>query len=287
MRLYYILSSGRSGSTILETLMNSSKEVFTLGEFHLLFLESDLNAKCGCGDYLNNDIIWSDIIKKFSSSRILFSKYRKTFSSKTGHYGKVIRINKLFQILFNLNTSESLGYSELNYKILIHLNDKLKDNKSYVDSSKDVYRFYDLYKSNLFDIYPIHLYKCSQSFVYSMIKSSKGPLRWFLLIRFSLRWLIENTLIKLILRKTKNKLVISYGELIENYSEVITSMYKKFDVCHSGKFTLYTQINHGIAGNISRNQSREIFIDDKYKYGLSHLEKQLITMLTFNLKSFK
>ena len=287
MKLFYILSSGRSGSTILETLMNSSEEVFTLGEFHLLFLESDINAKCGCGDNLNNDVIWSEIIKEFATSSRLFSKYRKTFSEKTGHYGKVIRKRKLIQILFNLNIDEDLAYSELNYKILNHLHNKLKDNKSYVDSSKDLYRFYDLNKSNLFNLYPIHLYKSSQSFVYSMIKSSKGILRWYLLIRFSLRWLIENTLIKLILRKTKNKLVISYQDLIKNYSEVIRSIYKEFDIEYTGKFTLHNQVNHGISGNSSRNKSRQIFFDNRYKNELSHWEKHLISILTFNLKSFK
>ncbi|PHS62306.1 MAG: hypothetical protein COB12_10955, partial [Flavobacterium sp.] len=56
------MGAGRSGTTLIATILGESKNIIAIGEMHQ-FLEHYLdNKKCSCDKYLNNCKFWSPII---------------------------------------------------------------------------------------------------------------------------------------------------------------------------------------------------------------------------------
>src|SRR5437868_12622660 len=62
LKLIYIASSGRSGSTVLELLLGAHSACWTLGEFHVLPWLLRTNVKpCGCGSPVAQCPFWQSI----------------------------------------------------------------------------------------------------------------------------------------------------------------------------------------------------------------------------------
>ena len=60
----YIAGYGRSGSTLLERILNCNKKLFALGEIaNLLSLINDRDSLCSCGRYIYQCEFWSNIIR--------------------------------------------------------------------------------------------------------------------------------------------------------------------------------------------------------------------------------
>ena len=65
INLVYIASSGRSGSTLLELILNNFDEVWTVGELNILPWEiKETTQFCGCGQEVKNCGFWSLVTKK-------------------------------------------------------------------------------------------------------------------------------------------------------------------------------------------------------------------------------
>lgn len=61
--IVYISGSGRSGSTLLERLIHSSKGVSALGEFHCLWRLDEADITCSCATPFKTDSFWQSILK--------------------------------------------------------------------------------------------------------------------------------------------------------------------------------------------------------------------------------
>ncbi|MFV0644494.1 MAG: sulfotransferase [Sphingomonadaceae bacterium] len=62
--VFYISGSGRSGSTLLERVLHSSRAVSAIGEFHCLWRLPMADINCSCGNVLTEDAIWQEILAK-------------------------------------------------------------------------------------------------------------------------------------------------------------------------------------------------------------------------------
>lgn len=63
-QILYISGSGRSGSTLLERMLNTSPDVLSVGELHCLWrLPSDA-ITCSCGKRICDDAFWSNILRR-------------------------------------------------------------------------------------------------------------------------------------------------------------------------------------------------------------------------------
>ena len=73
----YISGDGHSGSTLLDILIGSQKNVFGAGELNNISREGLLKEFCSCGEQLCYCELWSDIFEKWLvKSRITVDEYR-------------------------------------------------------------------------------------------------------------------------------------------------------------------------------------------------------------------
>lgn len=64
----YVCSSGRSGSTLLDLMLNSHPEMCALGEVHRIAKYLNENKLCTCGENLNDCQFWQNVFAEYRRS---------------------------------------------------------------------------------------------------------------------------------------------------------------------------------------------------------------------------
>ena len=104
--LIYIASTGRSGSTLLEILLDSFESIWTLGEIYVLPWEVKKNKGiCGCGKELNDCEFWAPIISEFKTLLDVngnIDRFRDDYS-----VSKFFRFRELINILLGKSISDA------------------------------------------------------------------------------------------------------------------------------------------------------------------------------------
>src|SRR5690625_1251357 len=62
----YVFGAGRSGSTVLATVLNDHEEIQNTGELHHFFSYLKNNEYCSCGNKFENCDFWGDVKKNLS-----------------------------------------------------------------------------------------------------------------------------------------------------------------------------------------------------------------------------
>src|SRR5258708_35064018 len=93
LKLVYVGSSGRSGSTVLEMMLGAHAAFWTLGEFHVLPWELRTNTKpCGCGSPMEQCSFWGPITQECKAELLDGSIDR----FRDGYWGdKTLRLGEL------------------------------------------------------------------------------------------------------------------------------------------------------------------------------------------------
>ncbi|MDY6853503.1 MAG: sulfotransferase [Thermodesulfobacteriota bacterium] len=291
--LIYIASTGRSGSTLLEILLDSFGSIWTLGEIYVLPWEIEKNkGTCGCGKKLNDCEFWAPIISRFKTLLELngnIHRFRDDYS-----VSKFFRFGELINILLGKKMSDTqslIDFCSANRKLLSAVK---KESSAYkntemsylVDSSKIFYRLFWLIQCNSISIKVIHITKDPRSFVYSKIKNEKLFLKKLLkAFRMSLRYTTENQLIERVLRNIpkENALFIRYEDLAthpeKKLEEIACWLNLKYEPGTIMDFR--SKKNHGIAGNIMRQGTQGVYLDEKWRINLSSVLKYLVILLTY------
>ena len=68
----YIICNGHSGSTLLEMILGSHSQVFSIGEIKHFSDYYKSEKICCCGSIINECEFWSEICKKMGSINIEF-----------------------------------------------------------------------------------------------------------------------------------------------------------------------------------------------------------------------
>ena len=287
IKLIYIASNGRSGSTLLDMMVGKHKLCHTLGEFQMLTIDYKLNLQpCGCGSKVSECIFWSDIYRQ--QKRVLtkgnIDKFRKDAT------GKVLRVNEIAQIMFGKKIDrkaiDKYGYE--NFQVMKTIHEKVNTIQTIeylIDASKDPYRLKWLIQSNYFDIFVLHIIKRPEAFVYSTQKQEKKfTNRLRITIRMSFRWVIENYIIFKVCNKylpPNHYIKIKYEEFCLDPNKELNQI---FDVINLPKNNTlsdsFSHINHAISGNTMRFKSDTIKLDEKWKGKLHLLQKILVMIIT-------
>lgn len=160
INLIYLLGAGRSGTTLLATLLNNHHQIETLGEMHQFYEFLDDNKNCSCGEKLINCNEWS-IPSKFLTCNI---QHRKKISKEEEAHRQIPKL-----LLSNSKHQEYLDIHEETFKS-IH---QQRKSKWYVDSSKYIARFLLLKKSKELNVKGIYLVRDSRGVVHSFQKKYK------------------------------------------------------------------------------------------------------------------
>ncbi len=76
LSIIYISGSGRSGSTLLERVFNSSPNTLALGEFHCLWRLPPERITCSCGLPFEQDDFWRDVLKRANIDKPVIDELR-------------------------------------------------------------------------------------------------------------------------------------------------------------------------------------------------------------------
>jgi len=286
INIIYIASTGKSGSTLLETILDNHEKCFSLGEFQVfpIDLKFDLQP-CGCSSKVAECQFWKDVYLK--NKTIIDHGSIDRFRNLTA--GKVLRWSELLEIFFNVPNKlhEINEYGYQNYTVLKTIKEKLNANVNFylVDSSKDPYRLKWLQQSNLFNIKVLHVLKRPQSFVYSNIKNEKNFfMRFYKLLRMSARWIIQNIIIEKVVMKYLTQdsyLKIMYEDLAEFHKNEIARICKFLEIRQIEDIMIgEMHKNHAISGNMMRFGKSKIELDEKWKSHMTVFDKFLISVIT-------
>ncbi len=67
IRVVYVMGAGRSGSTVLDTILNNHEDVLGVGELVHLFIEGSASKEnCSCGEARDTCAIWSSVRERWS-----------------------------------------------------------------------------------------------------------------------------------------------------------------------------------------------------------------------------
>jgi hypothetical protein len=280
IKLLYIASTGRAGSTILEMLLNAHPMVWTLGEFDILPWEILTNLKpCGCGTPIEQCPFWMPIIAE-NRATILngeINRFRRTHNTD-----RAIRFREVPYVFGRMavdrrRSAAIASYADANEEVLSKVlaaasEASLQPISWLVDASKSPYRLMWLASSGRFDLRVIHLMKDPRAFVYSMAKSLHGVTRSYRALRSALRWQAQNRLFDSVVQryvKPEHAMRLRYEELASDVESTMSGIYKWLEIpFEPGAALHFRDGNHGVAGNPARGESKPIRLDDKWRRDL-------------------
>jgi len=292
----YILSTGRSGSTLLELLLGSSESTWTLGEAQILPWESRENRHpCGCGVPVAECKFWRNVLPDIPIGEGTYpiEHFRETYNS-----GKAFRWHILSSLLLSRRDKSLRAaireYGNLNARYFSEVRAEAEKSTGgeiqwLVDSSKDHYRLLWLDASNRFDLRVVFLTKSPEAYAYSRIKSSNVD-RLRMTAHATVSWTSINALMYFICQRRFQSRFrhVQYRDIAANPDDYRASFEGWLDVAfpnwHSKIIRQYE--NHGIAGNHMRWGNTPIRLDDAWKHQLTSLEKGIARGLSFPLAQF-
>ena len=288
IQIIYILSCGHSGSTLLNLILGSSPNSYSLGEF--MFLKNRLQQTnyigkkidgeklfCTCGKELHECRFWSPITKSINLSK-LYSPTPK----------KVDYIHLFLYLYFGFYKSiyKEKNNDSLLFKKTLEEAQKIKSKKVsfLIDSSKSLKRVLHLQSNSQFDVKVLHL-----------TRDGRGVMNSYKKLNFSLissygYWIINNILIRRYVKSLRKKhphnvLSISYDLFTQHPKKYLERINSQFGTQVDLKHYL-TQTNketfHNFGGNGLRNKKiTEIRYDQSWKKKFSWPLRQFSTILCF------
>lgn len=271
----YVLSNGRSGSTLLDLLLGCHPDIWTVGEAQILPWELKENrAPCGCGKLVAECDFWQPILPEIPIDQ---GTYRIEHFREKHTQGRVLRWPLLPDAwrreVGSARQSAAAEYAQLNGQYLQVVWDSAEKRRGHpikwlVDASKDPYRLLWLLQSGMFDLRIIHLVKDPRAFTYSMTKTHPGRINRT--VRFAGRWLVENTHFAHLLNQPAlhgKVMRIRYEDMATAPEQTLSQLGSWLGVDYSGvSLTDFRQNeNHAVSGNPMRWRKTQIVLDEKWR----------------------
>ncbi len=274
INLIYLLGAGRSGTTMLATVLNNWPNIHTVGEMHqfLDYLYEDKD--CSCGQNISQCEFWSPLVKEMDL-KLLKNKENVALSNKLEKHHNIPT--------FLLGKPLNATYQEMTDEIFQAIQQKVS--KPWVlDSSKYIARYLLLRKNKKINLKGIYLVRDVRGVVYSFgknVQTHKNPLSailYYSLINFWAQWVtfFDRRIVK-----------IKYEDFVNQPDQVIKKIEAHLFGSHTNvsylKDTTF-EIPHIIAGNRLRSDKQLVIKKDlKWKEAISRPKQVLYYLLAFPL----
>lgn len=242
INLIYLLGAGRSGTTLLATLLNNHEDIETLGEMHQFIEYIDEDKECSCGEKLTSCSTWNLL----ADPMIIDIKGERLYCENKERHKNIP------SLIFS--RKQNKRYISIQERIFSSISEHRKS-KWYLDSSKYIARYLLLKKSNKINIKGIYMVRDPRGVINSFTKkvqTSKRPLSAILYYN------LINFFGELVSRTNKNILKIKYEDLVESPEQVLDEIYKH--VFGSSKASVkmpeYTTMPHIVGGNRIKTKKR-------------------------------
>lgn len=297
INLIYIASIGRSGSTLLESMLGAHSRIATCGEIHIWPHEIVQGGvrPCSCGQSVLECSFWTEMRQRVDPLQQQHPQIH--FFREKHNAGKTLRLERLQEFSKkNLlpQTAEKIErFGQNNHDVLRSFLDLMQtrlehDIEWIVDSSKDPYRLLWLIRSNLFNIKVLHVIKNPHAFIYSVTRNVQKDFFTHLktAAKQSAKWSIENYLISQLAQHhlaASDYLLVNYEKLaayptdtLRNICQTIGCDFEEQMICNFRQGSVHT-----IAGNPMRYEKRGIVLDERWKTSLSTSRRTVTESFTW------
>lgn len=264
--IIYLLGAGRSGSTILDLVMDSHSQIFGIGEFFKYYRLKKKNYPCTCGKSLNDCSFWKKVFQNIDLKDSL----------------EICR-TKIDFLLNRKKYFDAYHRCPINIKKYIELNEKIYENilkhsgkKLVFDSSKHPQRAELLLDSDKLDITILHLVRNGKGVSWSYRDKGGNIFKSMYL------WLITNLKIEIIKRRNKVKYIfIRYEDFVKNPELILDSILKKAGLCFEPEMMNFrNKEHHQVGGNVLTRLGKESKIRGNFQW---KKQMPLFYKLIFNL----
>ena len=282
MTLLYIAGYGRSGSTVLDMLLDSRDGVVGLSEVTHLFQYLDEGKSCSCGDALLNCQFWSPVIADLKESNI-------------SDWKNIARITRKLEArpvwwssLFSRNELRSYGRA---WSLVFESITKNSSVWLVVDSSKTTRRTISrlrlLRKTTQANVGMTHLVRDPRAVVNSYLKGNNIELekgnavaKRGGVLRVVPSWILTNLAVHITSLFTDKKVRVRYEDLVGDPNEQLDRIGQMLglELLASSDPAKVEEVGsgHGIAGNRVRRQARQrLVLDEQWKQSMGNGKRRV------------
>lgn len=289
--LVFLAGMGRSGSTLLERLLDGLPGWWSMGEVLQIWERgATANEKCGCGEAFLDCPVWTAVGEK------AFGGWDAIEVDRVAALRRSVERDRYIPLLYRptLNPAFNSRLKEYN-RILSRLYQAVRETtgaKMLVDSGKHLSAALVLRQNPDLDLRVAHLIRDSRGVAYSFAKVVKRPaggsdalMHRMSPLETSLRYLAYNSLLTFTFGEGRR--VVRYEDMVEDPGGTVSEIcaWATRAPCTdptpaSGSVDLAT--GHGISGNPmrERNGSTTLRVDDEWRARMPALRKALVTAIT-------
>ena len=293
MRIIYIMGPGRSGSTLLERVLNSAPTAFALGEFRNFWCMEHKDLICSCGSPVLRCSFWNEVIETAGVGRAELNALLRGEDA-------IVRIKYLVKRRFCLPgiVADPAVRSFIEpQRVLFEAISTVSGCETLVDSSKSTSRAWIL--AAVQDVSIIHLYRNATDTIVSwrLPKWDKGlnaPMRKMSIQRAAFEWWkIENFGRRLgrcypLSRINYEEFVASPRDVLNNIKDESIRHVTAQIAWHDEQTVIPSRCYHSLNGNPDRYETGPITIGPRrVRYGdLPSRERPLIQAVGVLLTPF-
>ncbi|MDH3698493.1 MAG: sulfotransferase [Flavobacteriaceae bacterium] len=273
INLIYLLGAGRSGTTLLSTLLNAQEDITTLGEMHQFYDYLYNDWECACGKLLADCEFWGEIITALSlhSNQVMECKLL---------YNRMEKHSRIPFYLLGLGNNPA--YDLDNETVFSEVKNNIPS-KWLLDSSKYIGRYLLLRKNSSITIKGIYVVRDVRGVIHSFqknVQTSRNP--FSALVYYSL----INFFGQLVCWMDPKVIKIRYEDLMQDpkktQSRIYSHIFEK-DMIEVSIHEFY-DMPHIIGGNrMKQLKVIKINKDDAWKRKQSRFNKSLYYIMSLPL----
>jgi hypothetical protein len=301
LKVIFIGGAGRSGSTLLDTVLGQLPGFFSLGELVYIWQRGYMECQlCGCGKALRACQFWGSVVRDaFGHEEEIESVVKRALKLQT-------RVSRMRHIpLLSMPALQPPAFRKAHHeylrivKSLLHSAKRVSGSQVLVDSSKSV--AHGMLLSNIpgIDLYVIHLIRDIHGVAYSWRRAKRRPeivpevayMPRYSYFRTVFQWTSANTGMHLLARNSSVRYaLVRYEDFVQDPNVTLHHILEHCDIITTneplvtgGQVNLLE--NHTVSGNPLRFQKGAVQItpDLEWKHRMPTMTRKLLTALSWPL----
>ena len=253
--LIYLLGAGRSGTTVIATVMNAHPNIQTAGELHQFFGHLLGDKDCSCGNTLATCEFWRNTSNNFQVSIKELRNWKRQIKKQEAH-------RNIPKYLFNKR--EYKDYCKIQELLFTNIK-KETEGQWILDSSKYIGRYLLLKRSEKLKVRGVYVVRDVRGVIASFMKkvqTSRSPLSAILY------YLMINTFAQLVCWMDREVVKVRYEDFMRDPERVVQEICGRISPTLDIPISLPSEFEmpHIIGGNrLRKHKTISLNFDEKWK----------------------
>lgn len=263
--MIYLLGAGRSGTTLLATVLNTHHKIISIGEMHQFKEHLSGLKTCSCGEKLNQCDFWKEVATSFGNE----------IMEELNYCERMEKHNNIPLLL--LKNKKDQRYLKTQEKIFQNFLNDMK-NITILDSSKYISRYLLLSKSKKLNVKGIYVVRDVRGVINSFQKKVQTPKKPISTILY---YSLINLFGQIVYWLDTNVIKVKYEDFVQDPISQLSIIYQHSLDDNDNIVTLPEELEmpHIIGGNRMKHKKKiNITPDYKWKQKISR-KRQIIYYL--------